>query len=625
MPRGGKYPPISDYALISDCHSAALVSRSGSIDWCCLPRFDSASVFGRLLDWERGGHCSISPSAGAESSRRYLDGTLVLETTFRTREGEARLLDAFTMREGGSLHPHLQIVRILEGICGQTDADVNISPRFDYGEVRPWVREVGDGIYTAIGGSAALVITGDLEIAPSESHSLSGRVRLGAGERVRLSMQFARPETLEWSAPDAIGPGELDRRLDETIAWWRAWSSKADLKGPDRPAALRSAIVLKALSNAPTGAIIAAPTTSLPETPRGTRNWDYRYSWVRDSVFAVRALGQLGFEAEADGFRRFIERSAAGSAEDLLIMYGVGGERRLPEFELKGLSGYRGARPVRVGNAAYQQTQLDIYGHLLQLAWRWQDRGHSPDAYYWRFLTELVETAAARWMDPDQGIWEVRGRKQHFVHSKVMCWAALDCGLRLAKECGHRVPDRRWRAARKQIRETIETRGYDRKRGVFVRAFGSRELDASALLIPSVGFVNYDDERMVRTVDAIRQELSEGDLLARYRTTDGLPGREGVFLACSFWLAECLAMQARWDEARQVFDRATSAANDVGLFSEELDVRRGEMLGNFPQGLTHLSLIAAAVALAGAPGVKPPPRIQTPRAGAAHAVRAPHL
>jgi len=566
-----------------------------------MPRFDSANVFGRLLDWERGGHCSIAPSEAAESSRRYLEGTLVLETTFRTRGGEARLLDAFTMREGGSLDPHLQILRVLEGIRGRVDAEIDISPRFDYGEVRPWVRQHEDRLYTAIGGSAGLVITGDLDIAPSETHSLSGRVRLRAGERVRLSMQFARPETLEWNDPDAIGPDELDRRLDETITWWRTWSSKAALKGPDHPAALRSAIVLKALSNAPTGAIVAAPTTSLPETPGGSRNWDYRYSWVRDSVFAVRALGQLGCEAEADGFRRFIERSAAGSAEDLLIMYGVGGERRLHEFELQSLQGYRRARPVRVGNAAFQQTQLDVYGHLLQLAWRWHERGHSPDAYYWRFLTELVEAAAAGWMVPDRGIWEVRGRRQHFVHSKVMCWAAVDSGLRLAKECGHRVSDRRWRAIRKQIREGIETKGYDDERGVFVRAFGSKELDASALLIPSVGFVDYDDERMVRTVDAVWQELSDGDLLLRYRTSDGLPGHEGAFLACSFWLAECLAMQARWEEARDVFAKAMSGANDLGLFSEEFDVRRGEMLGNFPQGLTHLSLITAAVALAGAP------------------------
>ncbi len=320
---------------------------------------------------------------------------------------------------------------------------------------------------------------------------------------------------------------------------------------------------------------------------------------MRDSVFAARSLTQLGREAEAEGFRRFIERSAAGNAQDLLVLYGVGGERRLPEVELTGMEGYRRARPVRVGNSASSQTQLDMYGHILELAWRWHQRGHSPSDDYWRFLMGLVDAAADRWLEPDRGIWEVRGRPHHFVHSKVMCWAAVDRGIRLAKEGGRPAPVRRWTAARARIRRAVETRGFDRRQGVFVRAFDRRAMDASLLLLPSVGFVDYRDERMLRTVDASRKELDRDGLLVRYRAQDGLPGQEGAFLACSFWLAECLARQGRWDEARAAFDRAASTANDVGLFAEQFDTGSNGMLGNFPQGLTHLSHIAAAVALAG--------------------------
>jgi GH15 family glucan-1,4-alpha-glucosidase len=372
------------------------------------------------------------------------------------------------------------------------------------------------------------------------------------------------------------------------------------IDGPHSSAVKRSAIVLKCLNNAPTGAIVAAPTTSLPEVAGGTRNWDYRYSWIRDSSFTVRALAELGAEAEADGFRRFIERSAAGSAEDLQIMYGVGGERRLVELELHHAEGYRGARPVRVGNAAANQTQLDAFGSLLDLAWRWHLRGRSPDNDYWRFLVELVDAAADRWREPDSGIWEVRGPPKHFVHSKAMCWSALDRGLTLARECSRKAPERRWRVARSQVRRAIETKGYDRKRGVFVRSFGSREVDASLLLLPAVDFVEYEDERMIRTVDLIRAKLMDKGLLRRYLSADGLKGDEGVFLSASFWLSECLARQGRADEAVEVFDRTVSTANDVGLYPEEFDMRTGEMLGNFPQGLTHLSHITAALALGGA-------------------------
>ena len=597
--RADPYPPIADYALIGDCHTAALLSRQGSIDWCSLPRFDGGSYFGRLLDWERGGFCQIAPTGrNIRTSRRYVEGTMVLETTVRAGGGEARLLDCFTMRPGGRDRPHRQILRVVEGVRGRVDLAVRISPRFDYGEVRPWIRRHGLRVHSATGGNDGLLIRGDVDLEMEGRHDLRGTISVHAGERHRLSLEHVLPERLDERLFDDVGPEELDRRLDETIAWWRRWAKDTTLDGTYAAGALRSSLVLKTLTNAPTGAMVAAPTTSLPEAPGGARNWDYRFSWIRDSCFAVRALGEVGHDAEADGFRRFVERSAAGSADELQIMYGVGGERRLVELELR-LEGYRGARPVRVGNAAYGQLQLDVYGELLDLAWRWHRRGQSPDDDYWRFLVDLVDTAAARWEEPDRGIWELRARPRHLVHSKAMCWAALDRGLRLAEECGRAAPVRRWRSTRRAIREAIEQRGYDARRGVFVQTFGRKALDASLLLLPSVGFVDYGDERMVRTVDAIQADLDRDGLILRYEASDGLDGEEGTFLACTFWLAECLARQERGGEAREVFDRAVSTANDLGLFAEEFDPRAGEMLGNFPQGLTHLSHLAAAAALAG--------------------------
>jgi GH15 family glucan-1,4-alpha-glucosidase len=412
---------------------------------------------------------------------------------------------------------------------------------------------------------------------------------------VRLSFLSVPPEQLDYERPAAPESDELDRRLEQTVKWWRGWSSELRFKGPYRPGVLRSAITIKALMNDLTGAVAAAATTSLPESPGGTLNWDYRYSWIRDSFFSARALAEIGFEAVADNFRRFVERSSAGNARQLQLMYGMGGERRLTEEELSYLEGYRGAKPVRVGNAAAGQLQLDMYGELLELSWRWHRRGNSPDDDYWRFLAEIVDVAAERWSEPDSGIWEQRDGQKHFVHSKVMCWSALDKGLRLAEECMRKAPERRWKKTRDEIREAVEGEGYDEGRGVFVRAFGEDDLDAALLLLPRVGFVGYEDRRMVRTTDAIREELDDGGLLKRYLTDGDEP--EGAFLACSFWLAECLAKQGRMEDARVVFDRTLATGNDLNLFSEEYDTTTGEMLGNFPQGLTHLSHISAAVAL----------------------------
>ncbi|MFI5295781.1 MAG: glycoside hydrolase family 15 protein [Thermodesulfovibrionales bacterium] len=592
------YPPISRYGYISDCHSSALVSISGSIDWCCMPRLDSGSCFGRILDWKKGGYCQIAPSGPYEASRRYLEDTLVLETSFRTDHGEARLLDCFPMRRGGARDPHQQILRIIEGIRGRTEFIIGIVPCFDYGTRRSWIRGYKGNHHIAIGGNDGLLISNDFVCEMTDRHSLSGSCSVEEGQRAHLSILYRRPEDLDEGIVESPSIEELDRRLDETIAWWRSWSSKNTLKGPFAGHARRSAIVLKGLSNAPTGAIVAASTTSLPESPGGSRNWDYRYTWIRDSSFTVRSLAEVGHLSEADGFRRFIERSAAGSAEELQILFGVGGERRLPEYEIKELQGYRGIKPVRVGNAAAGQRQLDIYGELLDLAWSWHSRGHSPDDDYWEFLVELVNASAESWKKPDHGIWEMRGKPRHFVLSKAMCWTALDRGIKLAGDLGRKGPVDSWKKARNEVRSAIEVKGYHAKRGVFVQAFDRMEMDAGLLLLPNTGLVDFNDERMIRTTDAVRADLEEDGLLRRYAVgNDEIRDKEGVFLACSLWLVECLARQSRLDEAHEVFKRVLSTGNELGLFSEEYDTETREMLGNFPQGLTHLSLIAAAVAI----------------------------
>jgi GH15 family glucan-1,4-alpha-glucosidase len=593
------YPSIGDYGLIGDCHSAALVSRTGSIDWCCLPRFDSGSAFARLLDWDGGGHCSLTPTASGEwqHERVYLDDTLVLQTTVDGPDGQATITDCFLVA-GHEPTPNRQILRVLDGHRGAVEFELRTAVRFDYGQVRPWIRRHGHRLHSVIGGNDALIVWCEEELAEDQSHDLVGRFKLGVGDRVRLLLRYCPPELVDSSVEDP-DPHELDSKLDRTVRWWRAWAQNVRLESRDEPGARRSAIALKALTHAPTGAVAAAPTTSLPEAIGYPRNWDYRYAWVRDSSFSSRAFAELGAEAEADAFRAFIMRSAAGHAEDLQVVYGVGGERRLGDEVLDSLEGYKKSAPVRVGNSASTQRQLDAYGELVNLTWRWHRRGHSPDDDDWRFLLSLIDHAADQWSQPDGGIWEWPGKPDHFVHSKVLCWSALDRGLRLAEECMRRAPTRRWKKARDEIRKAVEQHGYDRKRGVFVQAFGRKQMDAALLLLPASEFVDWRDERMLRTTQAVRDELDAGEgLLYRYRRSDGLPGQEGAFLCCSFWLAECLAHQGELDEARAVFDKALAVGNDLGLFSEEVDPNTGELLGNFPQGLTHLAHIDAAVALA---------------------------
>jgi len=595
-----RYPPIADYALIGDCHSAALVSRGGSIDWCCLPRFDSGSAFARLLDRECGGCCRIAPAGGGswQTTREYVEDTLVLETTLQGPAGDARLIDCFLVRDPDDDAAPQQILRVLEGRRGRVEFDVRIAPRFDYGDVRPWIRRHGPRLHSAIGGNNALLVWCEHELSEDQAHELVGRITVSAGDRFRLALSYIPPEHVGQDPPEPDA-ASLDRDLETTIRWWQRWSQTVHLDGRDEAAARRSALVLKALTFAPTGAIVAAPTTSLPEVAGGPRNWDYRYAWVRDASFSSRALAELGAVREADAFRAFIMRSSAGHADDLQVAYGVGGERRLDAHQLTALEGYRRSTPVTVGNGAVAQRQLDAYGELVNLTWRWHRRGQSPSDDDWRFLVSLIDRAAEQWDQPDCGIWEWPGDPDHFVHSKVLCWSALDRGMRLADECMRRAPIRRWRAVRDEIRETVERLGYDADRGVFVQAFDRPELDAALLLLPTVEFVDWRDERMLRTTAAIRDELDAGDgLLYRYRREDGLAGREGAFLCCSFWLAECLANQGELEQARDVYDRAMSTAHDLGLFSEEVDPSSGELLGNFPQGLTHLAHIDAAVSLA---------------------------
>lgn len=589
-------PAIGDYGLIGDCHSAALVSRDGSIDWCCLPRFDSGSCFGRLLDRERGGFCAVGLRGATEADASfYWEDTLILQTVLHGPRGTVRVIDFFAMREGGALDPRRELVRVIECERGSAEAQVQIAPRFDYGAVRPWLRRAAGDVFTAIGGDDGLFVWSDGEFS-SDGETLQAGAKIHAGERLRVLIRFVRPHVLEreQGAPEA---NEVDARLQETAAWWRSWRKRLRRDGAGHEPVVRSAFTLKALTYAPTGAIVAAATASLPETLGGERNWDYRYSWIRDSTLTAHALSELGCEREARRFRHFIVRSSAGHADDLQILFGIGGERRTPELELD-LAGYRDSRPVRVGNSAAGQLQLDALGEILNLGWRWHLRGHSPNDDEWRFFGELVETAVQRWSEPDKGIWEWRGDPRHFVHSKACCWAAVDRGLRLAEECARRAPTRRWQKAREEIREAIETRGYDSKRGVFVQCFDQPGLDASLLLLPVVGFLPFEDERMVRTADAVAAELDARGFLYRYREEDGLEGTEGAFLACSFWLAECYARQGRLPLAREVFDRAMGVASPLGLFSEQVDPRTGELLGNYPQTLTHLSHVAAAVALA---------------------------
>jgi GH15 family glucan-1,4-alpha-glucosidase len=580
---------IEDYGLIGDLQTAALVGRDGSVDWLCLPRFDSASVFAALLGDQQHGRWLLGPTDRAHAlSRRYRPGTLVLETDFETTDGVVRLIDFMPQR--GEQAP--QLVRIVEGLQGRVAMRMMLCPRPDYAAIVPWVELVPDGATAVAGPDAFRLSTGvALEVADGVITATFVAIE-GARQRFVLSWcsAFAQPSRVE----------DADSALARTETWWHEWSGRCTYGGEYREAVLRSLITLKALTNESTGAIIAAPTTSLPEDVGGVRNWDYRYCWLRDSAATLAALTAGGYTEEALAFRAYMMRVATGDPSKLQIMYGVGGERRLTEFELNELPGYEGSRPVRIGNAASDQFQLDVYGELaiashlsLELLGRSEIRG-------WERWLHVVDHVANVWHEPDDGIWEARAPRRHYTFSKVMAWAVFDRSLRLVERTGLDAPVGRWRRIRDEIHAEVCARGYDPQRETFTQYYGSPELDASVLVIPLIGFLPPEDERVQGTIAAVMLELSRDGLLSRYstdETDDGLPGDEGQFLACSFWLVGALAISNRLAEARALFDRLLSLRNDLGLLAEEYDVSRGRQVGNFPQALSHLALIGAARAI----------------------------
>ena len=597
------YPPIADYALLSDCHSCALVSTDGSIDWCTFHRFEARPVFGRILDWAKAGFFRIAPlDDDYEPTRRYLPGTNVLETTFRTRTGTLVLTDFFCFRmplpgeDAHSAHPDHQLIRIARCTEGEVAVKVKLVPRFDYGLTTPRLETRADDLVVAYGGADALVLQSELPFGHAERSATQGNRTLRAGEEAFVVLTYQLPHELE---PRRLTRDEVHARLEETRATWAAWADRCTYDGPYREQVVRSALVLKALTNGPTGSIVAAATTSLPEEIGGERNWDYRFSWLRDSALTLNALFATGYTAEAHAYMAWLKRTTAGRASELQIMYGVGGERLLPEVELEWLEGYRGSRPVRIGNGAAQQFQLDTFGELLDTAWLYRRHGGEIDEIFWDFLSRVGGVVLEKWREPDQGIWEIRGEPKHFVYSKVMAWVALDRLVKLAEEDGREGEVEAWRAAREEIRELIEAQGVDPETGAFVQSFGSSSLDASNLMIPIVGFVSHDDPRARATADRIADELSADGFVYRYVTdgVDGLSGEEATFAICSFWLVECLARAGEGERARELFERLLGFCNDVGLLAEEIDPHSGELIGNFPQAFSHLGLIQAAIAL----------------------------
>jgi GH15 family glucan-1,4-alpha-glucosidase len=574
---------IEDYALLGDLHTAALVERGGSIDWLCFPRFDSGACFAALLGDRDNGRWLLAPAHGGEPTRRYLHETLVLETTWETDDGRVRVLDFMPPRGEAP-----DVVRIVEGLAGSVRMHSELVIRFDYGSVLPWVRHLGDA-RIAVAGPDALCFRTPARTRGEHMRTVSELV-VEEGERV--------PFVLTWypsheQIPDAI---DAEVALAETETFWRDWNARRPLAMPDEQAEIvrRSLIVLKALTYAPTGGIVAAPTTSLPESIGGVRNWDYRYCWLRDATLTLLAFLNAGHVHEAESWRDWLLRAVAGDPADLQIMYGVAGERRLTEFELTWLAGYEGSAPVRIGNAASEQLQIDVYGEVMDAMYQARLHGIGKDRHAWELQATVLGQLAKTWREPDEGIWEIRGEAQHFVHSKVMAWVAFDRAVRSVETQGFDGPIDDWRAERDAIHEEVCAKGFDEELGTFTQAYGSKELDASLLMIPLVGFLPGADPRVRATVEAIERDLVVDGLVMRYIThagVDGLPPGEGVFLPCSFWLVDCLELCGRHDDAAALLDRLLGLANDVGLLSEEYDTKAGRLLGNFPQAFTHLALV----------------------------------
>jgi GH15 family glucan-1,4-alpha-glucosidase len=583
---------IEDYGLIGDLQSAALVGRDGSIDWVCFPRFDSPSCFTSLLGDERHGRWRLAPSGQITgTSRRYRPGTLVLETDFETADGTVRVTD-FMPRRGGRAP---QVMRIVDGLAGRVPMRMELALRPDYGAVVPWVDPVVDGVRVQSGPDAFHLST-PLELCVDRDATTAEFTTVeGARQRFVLS----------WypSYADAPPVEDADSALARTDAFWREWSGRCSYDGAYRDAVLTSLIALKAMTDETTGAVVAAPTTSLPEDLGGVRNWDYRYCWLRDSVLTLNALLLGGYTDEALAFRDFAFRVGTGDPAKLQIMYGVGGERRLDEFELDWLPGYEGSRPVRVGNAASGQFQLDVYGEVLGVAFVAADKLGRLDPGNWPRSRAFVEHVEQIWREPDDGIWEARGPRRHYTQSKVMAWVVFDRAIKLAERFGLDAPLDRWREVRQEIHDEVCEKGYDARRGTFTQYYGSQELDAAALAVVLVGFLPGSDPRVTGTIDAVRDGLGHDGFISRYSTADtddGLPGSEGQFLACSFWLVSALALNGRLDESRALFERLLGLTNDLGLLADEYDVARQRQVGNFPQAFSHLALINAAATITAA-------------------------
>jgi alpha,alpha-trehalase len=595
------FRPIADYGLLADCNSAALVDRHGSIAWLCLPRYDSPAVFAQTLDPE-GGHWQIAPRSAYRSERRYLPGTLVIETTFATESGSVRLVDAMAFAEGqrdhelGFVAPHL-VLRLVEGLSGEVELELELAPRPEYGLVKPLFRATESGGRT-FGGPNQVVISSGVPTAIADS-TMSATFVVSGGERAGFALQWSPPEG---PAPEPFAPEQVAARIEDTVEAWRSWEAEHDVyDGPHRELVRLSSRVLKGLTYRPTGAIVAAPTTSLPETVGGERNWDYRYSWIRDSSLTLEALYVGACSDEAEEFVSFMTSSAGGRASErsLQIMYGIAGEHDLTERELPHLRGWRDSRPVRVGNGAWGQTQLDVYGELLNSLHLYREQLGELHMEIQAFVADLANTAARRWREKGAGMWEMRGEPRHHVSSKVLCWVALDRAIALAPQLGEHANVEHWTAERDQIREAILTRGWSEARQAYAQSFDSDELDAAQLLMPIFGFLPATDERMRSTIEAIARELTEDGLVLRYRNqdgmnADGLSGEEGTFVICSFWLVSALAKAGELDRAEELFDKLVSYASDLGLLAEEIDTASGELLGNFPQAFSHIGLITAA-------------------------------
>ncbi|MEV8564015.1 glycoside hydrolase family 15 protein [Streptomyces sp. NPDC051322] len=591
---------IEDYALIGDLQSAALVARNGSIDWLCLPRFDSPACFAALLGDEENGHWRLAPAgAGNCTSRRYLGESLVLESVWETPTGTVRITDFMPQRDTAP-----DIMRIVEGVSGEVAMAGTLRLRFDYGSVVPWMRRT-DGHRIAVAGPDSVWLRSEPQVKTwGQDFSTRSSFTVAAGEKVAFVLTWHPSHE---PRPELIDPHEA---LENALADWHEWSARCRYEGPHREAVVRSLITLKALTFAPTGGIVAAPTTSLPEEIGGVRNWDYRFCWLRDSTLTLGALLACGYLEEASAWRDWLLRAVAGSPSDLQIMYGLSGERRLPETELDWLRGHEGSAPVRTGNGAVDQLQLDVYGEVIDSLHLARTSGLSGKPHAWRLQVSLLGFLESRWREPDEGLWEIRGPRRHFVHSKVMAWVAADRAVRtLESEPTLHGDVERWRRMRDEVHREVCEKGYDPVRNTFTQSYGSQELDAATLLIPQVGFLPPDDPRVVGTVDAVRNELSHDGLVRRYSTEgaaiDGLPGGEGTFLVCSFWLADSLRMTGRVEEAEALFGKLLDLRNDVGLLAEEYDPVAGRQLGNFPQAFSHIGLVNTALALARATEPQP--------------------